>query len=62
MKARLKKFWRAVKMTTEKAISVVLNSKNMEKAANVVGLFLIGGGVGSIVIGVGLMRTAPKLA
>lgn len=49
-------------MTTEKAISVVLNSKNMEKAANVVGLFLIGSGVGSIVIGVGLMRTAPKLA
>ena len=53
MKARLKKLWRAVKMTTEKAISVVLNSKNMEKAANVVGLFLIG---------IGLMHTAPKLA
>ena len=49
MKARLKKFWRAVKMTTE-------------KAANVVGLFLIGGGIGSVIIGVGLMHTAPKLA
>jgi hypothetical protein len=62
MKARLKKLWRAVKMTTEKAISVVLNSKNMEKAANVVGLFLIGGGIGSVIIGIGLMHTAPKLA
>ena len=62
MKARLKKFWRAVKMTTEKAISVVLNSKNMEKAASVVGLFLIGGGIGSVIIGIGLMHTAPKLA
>ena len=49
-------------MTTEKAISVVLNSKNMEKAANVVGLFLIGGGVSSVIIGVGLIQTAPKLA
>ena len=49
-------------MTTEKAMSVVLNSKNMEKAANVVGLFLIGGGIGSVIIGIGLMHTAPKLA
>lgn len=48
-------------MTTEKAMSAILNSKNMEKAANVVGLFLIGGGVGSIVVGIGLMYTAPKL-
>ena len=49
-------------MTAEKAMSVVLNSKNMEKAANVVGLFLIGGGIGSVIIGIGLMHTAPKLA
>ncbi len=29
---------------------------------NIVGLFLIGGGISSVIIGVGLIDTAPKLS
>lgn len=29
---------------------------------NIVGLFLIGGGISSVIIGVGLIYTTPKLA
>nr|DAN81081.1 MAG TPA: hypothetical protein [Caudoviricetes sp.] len=57
MKARLKKLWKGVKETVDKAVKAILTAENAYRAGIVVGCCFVGIGVSGIM----LLANADKL-